>query len=565
MLHGRVMRAAVAVGFVAALAWLSIARLGPPSTKVAEGIGFSVDRAMADVRELARESRPTGSPANRRARRYIVEQLRAAGLEVQEQPGEPLAGRGAIARALVNIVARLKGTAGAGRAVMLVAHYDSVHSMMARGREDAPGAGDDAAGVAAILETARVVSKGPALRNDLIILITDAEEWGLYGARIFCDRHPWARDVGLVMNFEGRGTSGPSVMFETGDRHAWLVRELARAAPYPVASSLSYDIYRLMPNNTDFTIFRRAGMQGLNFAFIGGPGNYHTVRDDVGHLDVRSMAHHGTYALGLTRHFGNLDLSAAKQEGRAVWFNTLPPHMVVYSTRWVWALAGVVVLLFAGALVLVLRRGVAAVAGILWAQAAVIGSILLGAAATAAWWLLLPADWSRHQVGWMTLGGSVAALIPAGLLAWLVGRKVRGEEIVAAAGSWWVVLTLLSAAKLAGGSHLASWPAAFALLGVVWRTLAARPARGTWGELAIGLAVMIPTMLLIAPTLDLAATALTPMLTAPGAPGALKLATGALGALAVLAWWLGGVVIANIFGVPVEQPAVREVDAEGEV
>jgi hypothetical protein len=119
MVRGWIIRGVVALALVGGLAWLSVARLGPPPVSVAKGLGFSVERAMGDVRELARESRPTGSPANRRARQYIVGQLQAAGLEVQEQQGYPFPGRGVIARALVNVVARLEGSGGTARAVML--------------------------------------------------------------------------------------------------------------------------------------------------------------------------------------------------------------------------------------------------------------------------------------------------------------------------------------------------------------------------------------------------------------------------------------------------------------
>ena len=69
-------------------------------------------------------------------------------------------------------------------AVALVAHFDSDPTT--------PGANDDAAGVAAILETARVLLSGPPLRNDVILLFTDGEEpaprFGLPGLR-FRDIH----------------------------------------------------------------------------------------------------------------------------------------------------------------------------------------------------------------------------------------------------------------------------------------------------------------------------------------------------------------------------------------
>ena len=87
---------------------------------------------------------------------------------------------------------------------------------------------------------------------------------------VFTEEHPWAKDVGVVLNLDARGNSGPSYMFETSEGNGWLIEQLARALPHPMASSLTVDVYRLMPNDTDLTIYMRHGMPGLNFAFIGG-------------------------------------------------------------------------------------------------------------------------------------------------------------------------------------------------------------------------------------------------------------------------------------------------------
>jgi len=65
-----------------------------------------------------------------------------------------------------------------------------------------------------------------------------------------------------------------------------------------------YEVYRRMPNDTDFTIFKEARLPGLNFAFIGDPQHYHAPSDDVAHLDSRCLQHVGSYALSLARHFG---------------------------------------------------------------------------------------------------------------------------------------------------------------------------------------------------------------------------------------------------------------------
>ena len=98
------------------------------------------------------------------------------------------------------MIAWLPGIANS-KAVMLVAHYDSV--------PNGTGASDDGAGVVALLETVRAVKSTAPLKNDVIFLFTDGEETGLLGANAFISEHPWAKDVGLVLNFEAREICGP--------------------------------------------------------------------------------------------------------------------------------------------------------------------------------------------------------------------------------------------------------------------------------------------------------------------------------------------------------------------
>jgi hypothetical protein len=195
-------------------------------------------------------------------RDYLVAQLSA--LSMQPQVSTAIGVNGGFGAISVgntrNIVARLPGTANSG-AVLLMAHYDSV--------PNGPGAADDGAGVSAILETVRALKTGPALKNDLIVLFTDGEEPGLLGAEAFVASHPWMKDIGLVMNFEARGNRGASLLFETSVNNASLMNEVAHAAPSPIASSLFYSLYKLLPNSTDFNMFRPAGIPGLNFAFGG--------------------------------------------------------------------------------------------------------------------------------------------------------------------------------------------------------------------------------------------------------------------------------------------------------
>src|SRR5690606_16680614 len=196
------------------------------------------------------------------AREWIVEAFRAHGLEPEVQEDVVLrdASRNAEGRRHLhamrvrNVVARREGAprpaseasegapASRPKAVALFAHYDSVPT--------GPGAADDAAGVAVLLETLRALKASPPLPRDVLFVVTDGEEVGLMGARAFVERHDAAKDVGVALNFEARGHRGPSLMFQTSPENGGLIRTYAEAVARPVANSAGAEVYRRMPNDT---------------------------------------------------------------------------------------------------------------------------------------------------------------------------------------------------------------------------------------------------------------------------------------------------------------------------
>ncbi|MHB8384246.1 MAG: M20/M25/M40 family metallo-hydrolase, partial [Candidatus Binataceae bacterium] len=198
----------------------AIQKSGPPPVVGARAPAgdFSAARAMPDLRAIAARPHPLASTDNARVRAYLVKCLTELGVtpEIQTATVARTDPSGLRSFAAVNnIVARIPGSASTG-AIMLMAHYDSVPS--------GPGAGDDSAAVAAILETVRALKTGPPLRNDLIVLFSDGEELGMLGAKAFVENYPALRDVKVALNFEMRGDYGPVVMFQTSADNAWLIR-----------------------------------------------------------------------------------------------------------------------------------------------------------------------------------------------------------------------------------------------------------------------------------------------------------------------------------------------------
>ncbi len=340
--------------YMLVLAWYSLIATQPPAPRPADAPAgeFSAMRAREHVRAVASRPHPIGSPANAEVRQVVVRALESLGLEVEVQRAEMIydyARRPNVTRmaTVENVVARLPGRRG-GKALALMSHYDSVPS--------APGAGDAGSGVAVILETLRALGHRGPLANDVIAVITDGEEAGLLGVQAFVRQHRWAEDVGVVLNFEARGSSGPVFMFEASERNAGLIRAFDQAVPFPLANSLSYEVYRRMPNDTDFSIMKASGLAGLNFGFIDNFYDYHTMGDSVAHLDLGTLQHAGSYALALATHLGDADLPPPAR-GNATYFNAAGYAFVTYPAGAVYPVAGLALALFAAAVFLGRRRG----------------------------------------------------------------------------------------------------------------------------------------------------------------------------------------------------------------
>ncbi|CAH0337545.1 hypothetical protein FVB9288_03313 [Flavobacterium sp. CECT 9288] len=299
------------------------------SNKDTSLVDFSATRAFEQVKAIAQKPHYVGSKNHEIVANYLQQELESLGLETTIHEGYTLSDWGNLVYSK-NVLARIKGSSNS-KALLLLSHYDSApHSY-------SPGASDAGSGVATIIEGIRafLYTKTPH-KNDIIIMFSDGEELGLNGAALFVNQHKWAKDIGIVLNFEARGTSGPSYMLmETNAGNASLVKEFAEAkTTFPVSNSLMYSIYKMLPNDTDLTVFREQGnIQGYNFAFIDDHYNYHTTQDDTAHLDINTLAHQGTYLMPLLKHFSNTNLNKPVSQEDFVYFS-LPYTFVYYPFSW---------------------------------------------------------------------------------------------------------------------------------------------------------------------------------------------------------------------------------------
>lgn len=291
---------------------------------------FSTKRALEKVQQISKKPHYIGSQNHVLVEQYLLKELQDLGLQTSVQEGFTMTEKGTLVKAK-NILAKISGTENS-KALVLLSHYDSApHSY-------SHGASDDAAGVATILESVRAFLHNKTKhKHDIIILFTDAEEIGLNGAALFVTQHQWAKNVGLVLNFEARGSSGPSYMLmETNKGNSKMVDAFkAGNVDYPVSNSLMYSIYKMLPNDTDLTVFREKGkIQGFNFAFIDSHFNYHTAQDNYQNLAKNTLAHQGNYLFALVNYFANEDLSNLNSDNDQVYFN-IPFTMVSYPFSWI--------------------------------------------------------------------------------------------------------------------------------------------------------------------------------------------------------------------------------------
>jgi hypothetical protein len=332
---------------------------------------FSGERAMAHLPIIALEPHPQGSSAQARVRDYLVEQLSALGLETEVQRSG----------SLVNVVARLHGSAPTG-AIVVLAHYDSV--------QGCPGAADNGSGVSALLEVMRALTAGQTPRNDVIALFDDGEELPdpYTGAKLFVHAHPWIADVRVAISLD-TAIGGPITTNETGPRNGWLVQAMARAYTGGVWTSFSGG------GNYDYTPFREAGIQGLaledNYPFR----QQHTAHDLPEIVSAGSVQQMGEQTLAIVRELGGLDLTDPWGE-QETWFS-VPLILIHYPQAWALPLAitsGALLLLALG---MALWRGFASWRGLIIGLIAILGAAAVAGLATGAIFTHIP-----NLAGWET-------------------------------------------------------------------------------------------------------------------------------------------------------------------
>jgi hypothetical protein len=424
---------------------------------------FSLRNARAHVDMLAGSigSRPSGTEANARARAYIVDQLRIFGYQVRVQETDarrPELGRTA---RVANIIAVLPGPRG--EAIGLLSHYDS--------RADTPGAGDDAFGVAISLEAARLIAASQERQWTTYVLVTDGEEEGLLGAAALMT-DPQVRDnLGAYINIESSGSGPPVPLFETGPANEWLVASWAKNAPHPRGGSYALEVYRRLPNDTDFSILKRHQIPGLNFAAVGDSYTYHTARDTPDRLSSAALSETGENVIAVLNALQKTDITR-RSVREATYFDIGGTVAVSYAAAGAWITSGLAVIL--GVLgwlritgFLVREEGVGRwLLGLVWMVVAMAATVAAMVGATAA----LRAAREVYHPWYARPDRLFLMLVAAGAaVAWMMARagrwipaRARGLRHPAVAWTYalpaWIAITLLALWAAPSAAYLWTLP-----------------------------------------------------------------------------------------------------------
>lgn len=489
----------------------------PRPQSSAEGADrFSAVYAAEYIEVISRKPHSVFDPeAHEEARLYLRDKLgKLVGAqrvrELDYSAGEVSKTLGkAVPYGIRNLLATIPGRSRTG--VMVVAHYDSrghIGRIGELGRSY--GAADDGYGVATILEIARLFGQREDLANSIYLLLTDAEETLLGGARMMAKESGVLDPVGFVVNLEARGIKGPVYMFETGERNDKSIA-LYRRARYPVAYSLATAVYRAMPNDTDFSVFRALGKNGLNFAVLDDLYYYHTPRDNYDNIDLGSLQHYGAQVLPLVSElvsdprYGDPHALDGTQD--RVFFTLLPNLFIDYTEMRAHLIHLATLALFVALLIGYRRReridvrGLAKASGATLVGVALIGVLGYWTAQAIAFLGRMPFDLAYVRIQGTGLPVLAFLVGTVALYAFLYARFVRREAdriAFAAAGIGLnLLLAIASGFLLSGASFLFFVPALVGLIGLAGSTFVRNAAVG---HLTVGVST-VASLLLVVPIL----------------------------------------------------------------
>lgn len=503
----------IVVFCVSALYGLAPLFLPRPLPGSAPADQFSAVRAMQHVKVISSQIHPAGSKAMADVAAYLKETLERIGLqpEIQETEAQPGAGT-----RLRNVAARIPGTNSSG-VVLFLSHPDSTRN--------GPGAGDNATGAAVLLEAARALQAGSALKNDIVILFDDGEEPGYLGGYAFAREQSMMPGIRLVVGLD-TAAWGPVVLLQTTPNNGMLIRGYAQAVPSPVAFGFFADAdTNIARDDSEILPFMKNGLPGMALEDPTAFSDKHASGDTADRVNPASMQQMGEQVLALARHYGNMDLSPVHSVDHS-YFTLWGLGVVHYPASMNFVLVMLTVPGYFGLLVLGIRRKTFSAKdlglGILAVFGGVILSAMLGLAASRLFEALFP---KPHQnIDSYLVAASLPSLvitliglpgIYAAGCAWL-RRKLGAGNLAAAGLAPWLVMCLVFAWLLPIGSYLFVLPLSLAVAAWAGLVIGRIDAGSSSGRVMLAVPAAAATVLM-APNVALAylgtGLALLPLIT----------------------------------------------------
>lgn len=193
-----------------------------------------------------------------------------------------------------NVVGELAGSDPKRRhqTISLSAHMDHVGIRRpVAGDSIYNGADDDASGVIAVLELARVLGAGPRPKRTVHFVLFGSEEQGGFGARHFVEHPPLPlEDLVADIQFEMIGRPDPKVpahtLWLTGFDRSNLGPELAKRGARLVADPHPEENFF---QRSDNYILAKRGIIAHTVSSFGLHGEYHQPNDEIVYIDFAHM------------------------------------------------------------------------------------------------------------------------------------------------------------------------------------------------------------------------------------------------------------------------------------
>jgi hypothetical protein len=496
---------------------------------------FSAERAWPHVEALASRigRRVTGTETSARAAHYIEGQLTNLGVETVRQVASgsmELDATTYVYRGVRNVIARIPGNRAA--AILVSVHYDSA--------VEGSGAGDNALNVAAALEIVRATLVSEVPTNTIIFNFNDGEELGLLGAAAFV-RHPWFNEVAAFINLDASGPGGRQLLLQVTPGRDDLLEAYAASARHVHGTVLAQEIFQVLPFDTDYRVYRNAGLGGVDLAPYGDGYAYHTPLDRTERLSRLTLQESGENVLELLRGLDALSPARHREvTGPATYYDLLGLVMVRYAAGTaqiigflVAAVALILVFCLGGA-----RRALSMIAvggaavglsALLAILVPILGSVLVTLGGHTMFWYARP--WTALCV--YGILAAVGVLAGQAVLRWLGRRRALSCDVTAHAWRrglvvFWALLLLVATALRLGSAYLPLWWCAGATLALVASTHL--DGAGRWIVTLAGVTLAAVTTTQAA---ELLLTSMVPLTGMLGAEAPAELLIAAITALAV--------------------------------